>query len=304
MSNVTVRARLALAVIATASVVACSGGVSTDDRAVDTRAPRSETSSSPLPASPTDVVAPRDADAVAATLTRVERAIRANEYDAARSPAWGWLQQVAYGVLAAHPEWLEPVLATVPADLRGPVRATAAAGAALSAPDLGHAPVDLPDEPAEYPDWTIRTPRPPDELLHVYREAEATFAIPWQYLAAIHFVETKTGRIHGNSAVGAQGPMQFMPSTWAVYGAGGDIHDDHDAILAAARYLSTSGGPADMRQALLAYNPSDAYVAAITGYAEVMIAEPRAFHGFHSWQVFIGTAHGDELLPEGWTRPS
>jgi len=304
MSNVTVRARLALAVTATAFVVACSGGVSTHDRAVDTRAPRSEISSSQLPASPADVVAPRDADAVAATLTRVERAIRANEYDAARSPAWGWQQQVAYGALAAHPEWLERVLVAVPADLRRPVRATHAAGAALSAPDLGHAPVDLPDEPAEYPDWTIRTPRPPDELLRMYREAEATFAIPWQYLAAIHFVETKTGRIHGNSTTGAQGPMQFMPSTWAAYGAGGDIHDDHDAILAAARSLSASGGPADMRQALLAYNPSDAYVAAITGYAEVMIDEPRAFHGFHAWQVFIGTAHGDELLPEGWTRPS
>jgi membrane-bound lytic murein transglycosylase B len=256
-----------------------------------------------LPRTPADVVVPRDAAAVAATLTRVEFAIRAADYDPARSPAWSWEQQVAYGVLAAHPEWLDEVVAAVPAGLRDPVRATLAAGAALSAPDLGHTPTELPDTPAELPDWTIRTPRPPDELLRDYREAEAASGIPWRYLAAIHFVETKMGRIHGNSTAGARGPMQFLPSTWAAYGAGGNIDDDHDAILAAGRYLDAAGGPDDMHRALYAYNPSEAYVTAITGYAEVIGADARAFNGFYGWQVFVATKHGDQLLPEGWTRP-
>jgi len=97
--------------------------------------------------------------------------------------------------------------------------------------------------------------------------------------------------------------MQFLPSTWAAYGAGGDIDDDHDAILGAARYLAASGGPSDMRRALLAYDPSDAYVTAVTGYADVMAAEPRAFNGFYAWQVYVSTTHGDLLLPEGWTKP-
>ena len=40
---------------------------------------------------------------------------------------------------------------------------------------------------------------------------------------------------HGDSTSRGQGPMQFLPSTWAIYGPGGDIHDDQDAILGAAR---------------------------------------------------------------------
>ena len=45
----------------------------------------------------------------------------------------------------------------------------------------------------------------------------------WNYLAAINLVETGLGRIVGVSDAGAQGPMQFLPSTFAEYGDGGDI---------------------------------------------------------------------------------
>jgi membrane-bound lytic murein transglycosylase B len=50
--------------------------------------------------------------------------------------------------------------------------------------------------------------------LAAYQAAEAKLAVSWEYLAAIHLVETGLGRIRGTSSAGAQGPMQFLPSTW------------------------------------------------------------------------------------------
>jgi membrane-bound lytic murein transglycosylase B len=60
--------------------------------------------------------------------------------------------------------------------------------------------------------------------------------VPWYFLASINLVETRMGRIHGLSTAGAQGPMQFLPSTWAAC-CTGDIEDAHDAIVGAATYL-------------------------------------------------------------------
>src|SRR3990170_162129 len=79
--------------------------------------------------------------------------------------------------------------------------------------------------------WRIVEPAPLDELLRYYREAEAEFGVHWSYLASIHLVETRMGRIRGVSTAGAQGPMQFMPGTWAAYGEG-DINSNRDAIRA------------------------------------------------------------------------
>jgi Transglycosylase SLT domain len=82
-----------------------------------------------------------------------------------------------------------------------------------------------------------------------------------------NYAESKFGRVVSASSAGAQGPMQFIPSTWAAYGLGGDVHDPHDAILGAANYLHASGAPADYRVALYHYNPVPEYVDAVMRYA-------------------------------------
>jgi hypothetical protein len=151
------------------------------------------------------------------------------------------------------------------------------------------------------PDWTIVTPPPPEVLRGYYAEAEQASGIPWAYLAAIHFLETRMGRIRGNSSAGAQGPMQFIPSSWAAYGNGGDVNDNRDAILAAGRYLKAAGGPADMDRAIFAYNHDRGYVTAVKAYAANMLADPRAYDGYYHWQVYYRTVDGTVLLPEGYT---
>lgn len=93
---------------------------------------------------------------------------------------------------------------------------------------------------------------PPARLLRWYREAEARFGVAWEYLAAVNLVETGFNRLRNASYAGAQGPMQFMPTTWRSFGLGGDIRDPHDAIVAAANYLRASGAPLSYRAALMA----------------------------------------------------
>jgi soluble lytic murein transglycosylase-like protein len=286
-------------------MIACSGGGDADT--TGGRAPRTTlapattttvpppTTTTPPVTSPEQIAAPSDADQAVEVLTRVERGLRSDDRNAARLARLGWEQQKAYGTLLAHPDWQPQVLAQLPDDVRDVARANLDAGNALTAPDLGPPLQTLPD-------WTILVPKPVDVLVGYYREAERATGIPWHYLAAIHFVESKTGRIRGNSSAGAQGPMQFIPSTWAAYGEG-DVYDDHDSIQAAARYLSAAGGPANMPKALYAYNPSDAYVTAIERYASVIAADPRALDGYHAWQVYVSTVDGTHYLPEGWTRP-
>ncbi len=230
------------------------------------------------------------AEALAPRLATVEIAIRNRSTPDAGVELLGREQQVLYRTLAARPEWQPKVLEAVPAEIRASVRANLTADTELT--QLG-VPTD------ELPHWHIVAPAAPAALVADYKAAEAASGVPWQYLAAIHLTETRMSRIRGNSSAGAQGPMQFLPATWSIYGAGGDINSDHDAIFAAARLLKSRGAPENMSKALFAYNNSEHYVKAIAIYADVIRTDERTYFAYHAWQVF----YGDRLLPEGFDNP-
>jgi membrane-bound lytic murein transglycosylase B len=135
-------------------------------------------------------------------------------------------------------------------------------------------------------------PAPAATLRRYYRSAQRRFGVRWEVLAAVNFVESHFGKVKATSYAGAQGPMQFLPSTWEAYGLGGDIQDDRDAILAAANYLSASGAPENYRAALYAYNPSNYYVDAVLAYAAQIMRRPQSFYIYYSWQVYVLTEDG------------
>jgi soluble lytic murein transglycosylase-like protein len=133
----------------------------------------------------------------------------------------------------------------------------------------------------------LGAPAPAASLLAWYRQAGRRFRIRWQLLAAVNFVESAFGRVKNMSSAGAQGPMQFLPSTWRRYGLGGDVHDPHDAILGAANYLAANGGRRDERAALHHYNPSPLYVDAVRRYAGRMTHDVTAFYAYYCWRVYF-----------------
>jgi len=133
---------------------------------------------------------------------------------------------------------------------------------------------------------------PAETLRRHYLEAQRRFHVGWYVLAAVNYIESAFNKLRNASTAGAQGPMQFIPSTWRAYGLGGNVHDPHDAILGAANYLRANGAPRNYRRALFHYNPSSSYVDAVLRYARRIRDDPRAFRVFYSRQVFVRTPHG------------
>jgi membrane-bound lytic murein transglycosylase B len=127
---------------------------------------------------------------------------------------------------------------------------------------------------------------PVDALERYYRAAAARYGIDWTYLAAINYIESTFGRSGATSSAGAQGPMQFLPSTWQEYGGGGDVMSPHDSIEAAAAFLRRNGAPADYGRALLHYNRDGDYVAAVQAFAAAMRAQPSWLNRLYCWSTY------------------
>jgi transglycosylase-like protein with SLT domain len=267
-----------------------------------TQAPVSSTATAPrqpgaVPvAEPTEAPTPRarvmDPAYIANELGQLEEAIRSSGLPETEYASLGQREQNAYHVLEAHPDWIPAVLDAVPTSVRPAIEANLTA-----AQQIG----DLNGVSQALPHWKIIAPPAPDTLLSYYRESQQTYGVSWQYLAAINLIETNMGRIQGLSSAGAQGPMQFMPSTWAYYGRG-DVNNPHDAILAAGRYLQAHGAPQDMTRAIYAYNPSMLYVRAVQLYAQEMFDNARTFLAYYNWQVYVPTPAGNTLLPVGFSN--
>ena len=233
---------------------------------------------------------------IAALLNSVETALRDPASAAGSLPDLGHQQQVIYRVLSANPTLSLQVIAALPAEWRSVAeRHLAARGEFLR---MGRS-----RRPTVLPAWRIIAPEPAENLLAYYRKAELATGIEWEVLAAVNLVETGMGRIDGISVANAQGPMQFLPTTWAEAGIGhGNIRDPHDAIQAAARYLVRRGGLRDIRQGLWGYNNSDYYGRAVLLYASLMREDPRAYIGLYHWEIHFNAADGDLWLPVGYNQ--
>jgi murein DD-endopeptidase MepM/ murein hydrolase activator NlpD len=166
---------------------------------------------------------------------------------------------------------------------------TGAAGLSTRAPSPSTLtpalPFGLESSIAGVPGFFIESFRIPPFLLPIYQAAGTAYGIPWQVLAAINEVETDYGRDLSVSSAGAEGWMQFLPSSWSLYGvdANGDGFKDPynpaDAIFAAARYLRAAGGEGDIRSAVYAYNHSQAYVSSVMLRAQLLGGTPSELLG-------------------------
>ncbi len=127
--------------------------------------------------------------------------------------------------------------------------------------------------PVGVPNFVISSFEIPPFLLPIYQACGSEYGIPWEVLAAINKIETDFGRNLNVSSAGAVGWMQFLPSSWKMYGldANGDGRKDPynpvDAICAAAHYLKVAGGQKNLYGAILAYNHADWYAQEVLTYA-------------------------------------
>jgi hypothetical protein len=120
----------------------------------------------------------------------------------------------------------------------------------------------------------------PRNYLTLYQESAAEYCpgLSWTVLAAIGQIESDHGANDGPSSAGALGPMQFLPSTWAMWGTDAfgqtgppDIMNPLDAVPSAARMLCADGaaaGGTSLEAAIYDYNHAGWYVSEVLTLAE------------------------------------
>jgi Transglycosylase SLT domain len=139
--------------------------------------------------------------------------------------------------------------------------------------------VSLRQQQQQLPVSDVGSGQQPTTYLQLFQESAARYCpeLSWTVLAAIGQIESADGANVGPSPAGALGPMQFLPSTWAVWGIDGfgqtgppDIMNPYDAVPSAARYLCAAGasqGSSGLAAAIFAYNHADWYVTEVLALA-------------------------------------
>jgi len=148
---------------------------------------------------------------------------------------------------------------------------------------LGGAPTTLAmqDIPANYLAWYMAA-------------AQTCPGLPWSVLAGIGKVESNHGRSilpgvrSGANSAGAEGPMQFLPTTFAEFAVNADPanlltpYDPADAIYTTARMLcadgARDGSQVGIQQAIFDYNHAGWYVTDVLTWA-VRYATPAGTAG-------------------------
>lgn len=122
-------------------------------------------------------------------------------------------------------------------------------------------------------------------MLPIYQAAGIQYNVPWQVLAAINDIETDYGRNLSISTAGAEGWMQFLPSTWKRYGLDetdsgkANPYNPVDAIFAAARYLNAAGASKNLAKAIFSYNHAEWYVQSVLLRAKLIGGIPEQLIG-------------------------
>jgi murein DD-endopeptidase MepM/ murein hydrolase activator NlpD len=139
--------------------------------------------------------------------------------------------------------------------------------------------------PIGVPNFFIDQFRIPPFLLPIYQAAGIQYNVPWQVLAAINEIETNYGTNLSVSSAGAVGWMQFLPSTFKIYGVDGngdgrkDPYNPVDAIFSTANYLHAAGASHNLRRAIFAYNHADWYVNSVLLRAKLIGGLPASLIG-------------------------
>ncbi|PIS06824.1 hypothetical protein COT79_02650 [Candidatus Berkelbacteria bacterium CG10_big_fil_rev_8_21_14_0_10_43_14] len=110
-----------------------------------------------------------------------------------------------------------------------------------------------------------------EEKRTIVKQIAGAHGIDWKILEAVWEVESgKSWDRSVTSYAGAQGPMQFLPSTFRHYAPeGASITSAHDSLNAGASLLSAAGASTgDVDSALFSYNHSSAYVAKVKRVAD------------------------------------